>query len=197
VRLQTFLPLDYHADHLSIQSERSAIPSVETFIQSSRRFQQTFHQMDIPQSSTADGGCEPLSEEDRQRKVRSLRDQLARYEKPSERLWEMVVGQPSLNAAVKICLDVSLFESWAEVCGGTLANEQLTLTELSWLVSIEIATMSKSSQDVGYSQLIPSGRVLQHLVSYGVIQEVDTEVYAQTTLSRALCDPSMRAGMLY
>lgn len=99
--------------------------------------------MNTPQDIVAHGGCKPLSEEDRQRKVRFLRDQLLKYEKPHEQLWEMVVGQPSLIAAVKIGLDVNLFKLWAEVCGGTLADEQLTLTELSWLVEIELATMSK------------------------------------------------------
>lgn len=63
--------------------------------------------MDTPQDISALGGCKPLSEEDRQRKVRSLRDQLLEYEKPHEQLWEMVVGQPSLIAAVKIGLDGS------------------------------------------------------------------------------------------
>jgi hypothetical protein len=99
--------------------------------------------MNTPQDIAAHGGCKPLSEEDRQLKVRFLRDQLREYEKPHEQLWEMVVGQPSLIAAVKIGLDVNLFQSWAEACGGTLANEQLTLTELSWLVDIELGTMSK------------------------------------------------------
>lgn len=99
--------------------------------------------MDTAQNNIAHEGCKPLSEEDRQRKVRFLRDQLLEYEKPHERLWEMVVGQPSLIAAVKIGLDVNLFELWTEVCGGTLADEQLTLTELSWLVDIELTTMSK------------------------------------------------------
>jgi len=99
--------------------------------------------MDTPQDVAARDECKPLSEEDRQRKVRFLRDQLLEYETPHEQLWEMVVGQPSLIAAVKIGLDVNLFNLWAEVCGGTLAKEQLTLTELSWLVDIELATMSK------------------------------------------------------
>lgn len=155
--------------------------------------------MDTPQDISALGGCKPLSEEDRQRKVRSLRDQLLEYEKPHEQLWEMVVGQPSLIAAVKIGLDVNLFELWAEVCGGTLAEEQLTLTELSWLVDIEVATMSKWSLDLYNSKLTLSGRVLRHLASYGVIQEInnESETYTRTNLSRALCDPSVRAGIMY
>ena len=99
--------------------------------------------MNTPQNIVAHGSCKPLSEEDRRLKVRFLRDQLLEYEKPHEQLWEMVVGQPSLIAAVKIGLDVNLFELWTEVCGGTLADEQLTLTELSWLVDIELTTMSK------------------------------------------------------
>ena len=93
-------------------------------------------------SNKANGGLEPLSEEDRVSKVRSLRQQLLEYEKPHERLWEMVVGQPSLIAAIKVCLDTNLFGLWAEVCGCTLADEELTPTELGWLVGVEVATMS-------------------------------------------------------
>lgn len=99
--------------------------------------------MDARQHDLARDKCEPLSEEERQRKVRFLRDQLLEYETPHERLWEMVVGQPSLIAAVKIGLDVNLFELWAEVCGGTLAGEQLTISELSWLVDVKLDTMSE------------------------------------------------------
>jgi hypothetical protein len=93
-------------------------------------------------SNKANGGVEPLSEEDRMCKVRSLRQQLLEYEKPHETLWEMVVGQPSLIAAIKVCLDTNLFGLWAEVCGCTLADEELTPTELSWIVGVEFATMS-------------------------------------------------------
>lgn len=155
--------------------------------------------MEATHNNIAQDECKPLSEEDRQRKVHDLRVQLQEYERPHERLWEMVVGQPSLIAAVKIGLDVNLFELWAEVCGGTLAGEQLTLAELSWLVNIELATMSKWPLDMHNSPLTSAGRVLRHLASYGVIQEVRTEpeTYTQTKLSRALCDPSTRAGVLY
>jgi hypothetical protein len=155
--------------------------------------------MDTTRSHTADQDCKPLSEEERQRKVRFLRDQLLEYETPHERLWEMVVGQPSLIAAVKICLDVNLFELWAEVCGGTLAGERLTVTELGLFVDVELGTMSEWYTSVQDTSLIPSGRVLRHLASYGVVQEVstETETYMQTNLSRALCDPSTRAGILY
>lgn len=155
--------------------------------------------MDTTWDNMCQNEREPLTEEDRQSKVRFLRDQLLEYEKPHERLWEMVVGQPSVLAAVKIGLDVDLFKLWAEVCGGTLADEQLTLKELSWLVDIELATMSKCSPHVHDPSLTLPGRVLRHLASYGVIQEVstETETYAQTKLSRALCDPSTSAGILY
>jgi hypothetical protein len=149
---------------------------------------------------TADGGLKPLSEEDRQRKVRSLREQLLEFEMPHERLWEMVVGQPSLIATIKICLDINLFGLWAEVCGCTLADEELTLTELGWLVKVEIATMSKLGHhrvDRPIADATTAGRVLRHLTSYGVIREVNTETYAQTTLSKALCDPLTRAGIIY
>jgi hypothetical protein len=149
---------------------------------------------------TADGGFKPQSEEDRQRKLRSLREQLMEFEKPHERLWEMVVGQPSLIATIKICLDINLFELWAEVCGCTLADEELTLTELGWLVKIDIATMSKLSHhqaDRLVADGTTAGRLLRHLASYGVIREVGTETYAQTTFSKALCDPLTRAGIIY
>jgi hypothetical protein len=154
----------------------------------------------LPKGDTADGGFKPLSEEDRQRKVRSLQEQLLELEKPHERLWEMVVGQPSLIATIKICLDINLFGLWAEVCGCTFADEELTLTELGWLVKIEIATMSKLDHhqvDRLLADGTTLGRVLWHLASYGVIREVSTETYAQTALSRALCDPLTRAGIMY
>jgi len=155
--------------------------------------------MDTTRGHTTEHDCKPLSEEERQRKVRFLRDQLLEYETPHERLWEMVVGQPSLIAAVKISLDINLFELWAEVCGGTLANQPLTLTELSWLVDCELGTMSKWLTNLHDPFLTTSGRVLRHLSSYGVIREVstETETYIQTKLSRSLCDPSTRAGILY
>ena len=98
--------------------------------------------MSSPQSNEANGGIVPLSEEERLRKVCSLRNQLLEYETPHERLWEMVVGQPSLTAAIKVCLDTNLFGLWSEVCGCTLADEELTPTELGWLVGVEFATMS-------------------------------------------------------
>lgn len=155
--------------------------------------------METSHSDIVHPDCKPLSEEERQRKVRFLRDQLLEYETPHERLWEMTVGQPSLIAAVKISLDVNLFELWAEVCGGTLANQPLTLTELSWLVDCELGTMSKWLTSIQYPFLMSAGRVLRHLSSYGVIQEISSEkeTYVQTELSRTLCDPSTRAGILY
>jgi hypothetical protein len=73
----------------------------------------------------------------------------------------MVVGQPSLIAAVKIGLDVDLFELWAQVCGGIFTDEQLTLTELSWLVDIELVTMSKWSPNMHNPPLTAAGRVLR------------------------------------
>lgn len=154
--------------------------------------------MNTTHSDIAHPDCKPLSEE-RQHKVRFLRDQLLEYETPHERLWELVVGQPSLIAAVKVSLDVNLFELWAEVCGGTLANQPLTLTELSWLVDCELGTMSKWLTSIQDPFLMSAGRVLRHLSSYGVIQEISSEkeTYIQTKLSRALCDPSTRAGILY
>ena len=102
----------------------------------------------LPEGTTVDGGSKRLSEEERQRRAQFHREQLLEYEKPHERLWEMVVGQPSLIAAIKICLDINLFGLWAEVCGCTLAEEELTLTELSWLVKIEVVTMSRSPLDI-------------------------------------------------
>lgn len=155
--------------------------------------------VDATRNHATNHDCKPLSEEERQRKVRFLRDQLLEYETPHERLWEMVVGQPSLNAAVKISLDINLFELWAEVCGGTLANQPLTVTELSWLVGCELGTMSKWLTNIHDPFLTTSGRVLRHLSSYGVIREVstETETYIQTELSRAMCDPSTHAGILY
>jgi hypothetical protein len=73
----------------------------------------------------------------------------------------MVVGRPSLIAAVKIGLDVDLFELWAQVCGGTLADEQLTLTELSWLVDIKLVTMSDWSPNMHNPPLTAAGHVLR------------------------------------
>ena len=42
-----------------------------------------------------------------------------------------------------------------------------------------------------------AGRLLRHLASHGVINEVSPETYAQTAMSRALCDPLTRAGIIY
>lgn len=53
--------------------------------------------MDLAQISLPGALCEPLNEMDRQLKVRSLRDLLANYEKPSERFCEMAVGRPALT----------------------------------------------------------------------------------------------------
>ena len=40
--------------------------------------------------------------------------------------------------------------------------------------------------------LLPSGRILQHLAAMGVIEEVDTDIYAPTDLSNALIEPKHR-----
>lgn len=77
----------------------------------SQRSMTSLHDIALTGGGKAYSGREFSREEDRQRVVPSLRDLLARYEKPSETLWEMAVGQPALNAAVKICLDLGLFES--------------------------------------------------------------------------------------
>jgi hypothetical protein len=77
---------------------------------------------------------------DRQRIVRCARNLLTKFETPSEFLWEISVGLPVLNATIKICLDIGLFEKWLATGKASMNYE-----ELSKLVGKNAETLRKST----------------------------------------------------
>lgn len=68
--------------------------------------------------------------------VAATKEFLARVEKPLERLIDLSLNQPTLNATLKITLDVEMFTKWA----GT-ANESMTCRALADLCGIEESLM--------------------------------------------------------
>jgi len=132
--------------------------------------------------------------EDREQVVQSSRRLLRKLQKPSDFIWEIAVESPLLNATMKTCLDLGIFEKWS-----ALGHESMTGHELSELVGKDSDTIRESSVLSRKLSLIIPGRLLRHLAANGVLLEVTgtEETYVQTPLSEALCEKQLCAGIVY
>lgn len=131
---------------------------------------------------------------DREQIVQCSRRLLRKFQTPSDVLWELTVETPSLNATIKTCLDLGLFEKWLAV-----GHVSMTCHDLSELVGKDPDTIRKSPIPSFESLLIYPGRLVRHLAANGVLQDVAgvNETYFQTSLSEALCEKQLCAGVIY
>ncbi|MCJ1398246.1 hypothetical protein MMC11_001443 [Xylographa trunciseda] len=104
--------------------------------------------------------------------IAKAHDLIAALETPLESIIWMAWAEPTRYVATRIAIDLGLFEHLSEDEGSSKTKEQLA---------------SKAGAD---SNLI--GRILKHLASMRVIEEVAADTYKATPLSRALTVPKYR-----
>ncbi|MCJ1385013.1 hypothetical protein MMC17_008131 [Xylographa soralifera] len=109
--------------------------------------------------------------------IATARDLIAALETPLESIIWMAWAEPTRFVATRIAIDLSLFEHLSEDKGSSKTKEQLT---------------SKTGAD---ANLI--GRILKHLASMRVIEEVAANTYKATPLSEALTIPKYRDAISF
>lgn len=81
--------------------------------------------MDIIHTLNNSSSDDFKSEKDRDEAIKAAKTFLARVEDPFSRLWSMAIDSPALLAAIKICLDINLFEKWNAAGDGSKSYLEL------------------------------------------------------------------------
>ncbi|KAI0204036.1 S-adenosyl-L-methionine-dependent methyltransferase [Astrocystis sublimbata] len=94
---------------------------------------------------------------------------VARLETPWEFVARLCMGQPALGAALKVAMDMRLFELWQEK-----GREESTARELAWIVSCDPELLV---------------RLLRHLAANHILEEPSIGLFKQTALSTSFLQP--------
>ena len=114
----------------------------------------------------------------RRRSIAALRQLNNRLETPLELSRRIAWQEPAHVAAIKIALDLKLFE-------------ELEKNRSARAVSVQSLTKSSGAPE----ELV--GRIMRHLGAWGVVREVDCDQYAATVTSLAFLDPKVSSGIDY
>ncbi|MCJ1468061.1 hypothetical protein MMC07_006687 [Pseudocyphellaria aurata] len=108
---------------------------------------------------------------------------VSRLETPWETVARLGMAQPALGGCLKVARDLKIFESWHDQ-----DDEPRTSKQLAELVSCDAVLMGKAPI---------AERILRHLASHNVLDEVSPETYKQTALTLALIQPVFGAWISY